>query len=108
MRYISTLFVILLVAAPAGAKSQTSLFVKRNPPQNATQRKPLPSTVSLKYNFRKPKERDGLLAERPSVTLSKDKSIKPDVKPTRFVDPPPRFWTDQGESWRSSSPTTES
>lgn len=46
-----------------------------------------------------------LLAE--SNSLGKEKG-KPELKPTRFVDPPPRFWTDNGNSWQKDSPTTES
>ena len=61
---------------------------------------------------RKFKESSRLLAERPSVAVSADeKTAKPATTAPQFIDAPPQFWTDCGDSWRcspSAAATTES
>lgn len=100
----------LLLPIPAGAVEPLQLAPKASKSTGQTLSKPtVTSAPQIKHTWNRHREAAGLLADRPSVS-GLDKPIKPEASPTRFIDAPPKFWADYGESWRKAPApaTTES
>ncbi|MBY0549829.1 MAG: hypothetical protein K2W95_21330 [Candidatus Obscuribacterales bacterium] len=92
----------LLLPLPAGAVEPLHLAPKASKSAASPDlSKPKVNSVPvLKTNWTRHRESSGLLADRPSVSGQQEK--RPETSPTRFIDAPPKFWADQGESWRQS------
>lgn len=109
-RHLFIITLALLLPLPAGAVEPLHLAPKASKSVAGTglYKPKANSAPVLKTNWTRHKESGGLLADRPSVSGQQEK--RPETSPTRFIDAQPKFWTDQGESWRKTpaSSITES
>lgn len=102
-RHIFTITLALLLPLPAGAVEPLHLAPKASKSVGTELNKPKVNSVpELKTNWIKHKESGGFIADRPSISGQQDKPGRPEVSPTRFIDAPPKFWVDNGDSWRQA------